>query len=792
MKFRLNAKILIFILSTSSFVFALAVGIIGYNLRKKALDNSMNKARTLSTEYANLAKSNLDNFMVSARTISQTFSQFESLEQEKRRPTFDVILKSFLTNNPEYIASWSIWEPNTIDSLDNFYKNKPGSTFMGNYSPTYYKDGDSIKIQLSTSQVLFQGDYYTIPKNSRKETVLNPYYYSYTELEKDEILQTNMIVPILSNDNFMGVVGVDVPLTLFQELNQKIKPFDDGYSILIANDGKIVAHPDTSYINKNFIDLYPKSVKKHDIKNFILKGSPIAFFMKPLNNKNLHFYSFSPVFIGHSITPWSFVMVVPKEKLMQKAHETIQMAIISGIAGIAILFIIIWIIASSISRPIVRTTNVLKEISVGNINESNILKIRTSDEIGEMAQSVNKLMDGLNSTAMFAEQIGNGELSAKFDLLSDKDILGNSLLDMRQSLIYAKEEEKKRKLEDDKQNWITQGIAKFGELQREHNDDMNEFSFNIIKNLVSYLNAVQGAFFLLNNDDSTNIHYELSSLIAFDKRKYIEKQILPGEELVGRCAEERKTIYIKEVPEDYVFITPGLKDEAKPRSLIVVPLNLNDIIYGVVELISYTPFENYHIEFVEKVGESLASTIAMIKVNLKTTDLLDQSRRQADELAQQEEEMRQNMEEMLATQEETEKKEHEKKGVINALKSSTLTAELDLEGNIISISDTFAAVFGISRKQMMDKNYEVFLPKDEETKLQMEECWMSINNNNPFEKEQKITSYQKTSWIYENFIPISQDGYVYKALLIAQNITEEKELQENIEKIKSEIEELNN
>ena len=135
---------------------------------------------------------------------------------------------------------------------------------------------------------------------------------------------------------------------------------------------------------------------------------------------------------------------------------------------------------------------------------------------------------------------------------------------MRKSLIHAKGEEKKRKIEDDKQNWITQGIAKFGELQREHNDDMNEFSFNIIKNMVSYLNAIQGAFFMLNNNDQSDLHYELSSLIAFGKRKYIEKQVLPGEELIGRCAEELKTIYIKQVPEDYVFITPGLKDETKP------------------------------------------------------------------------------------------------------------------------------------------------------------------------------------------------------------------------------------
>ena len=273
----------------------------------------------------------------------------------------------------------------------------------------------------------------------------------------------------------------------------------------------------------------------------------------------------------------------------------------------------------------------------------------------------------MNKTAEFAKNIGKGNLDADYKNLGENDVLGNSLLEMRQSLLAAADEDKKRKIEDDKHNWATQGMAKFGEILRQHNQDIEGLSFNIMSNLVDYVGSIQGGLFVKNdNDDDDEVLFELTAAIAYNRQKVLEKQFKIGEGLIGRCAYEKLSIYMEDVPDNYVHITSGL-GESNPRSILIVPAILNDEVYALIELISFNKFEKHHIEFVEKIGESIASTIANARVNSRTNKLLQQSKQQSEELAAQEEEMRQNMEELQATQEEMSRKEEESRKLIKKM-----------------------------------------------------------------------------------------------------------------------------
>ncbi len=333
------------------------------------------------------------------------------------------------------------------------------------------------------------------------------------------------------------------------------------------------------------------------------------------------------------------------------------------ISGIVLIFITLLISIFTI-KAIVNPINYIKDITLkmskGFLPKEQIKA--KNDEIGDMANAFNYHINSLRQKASFSNEIGDGNFLSDFKALSDDDILGKSLINMKNSLQKSKKEEENRKIEDKTRNWATQGLAIFGDLLRQDNEDMEKLSFKIISKLVNYLDANQGGLFVLNDDnselydnkDNSLKYYQVEATYAYGREKFNEEKINWGEGLVGRCGLEKKSIYITDMPEGYISITSGLGN-AQPNALLLVPLILKDEIFGVIEIASFTKFEAYQIEFVEKIGESIASTISGAKINKRTSELLKNSQQQSEEMKTQEEEMRQNLEELQATQEDMRK-----------------------------------------------------------------------------------------------------------------------------------------
>ena len=418
-----------------------------------------------------------------------------------------------------------------------------------------------------------------------------------------------------------------------------------------------------------------------------------------------------------------FAVHVPMDKFFITPGKTAFYLILLCFVGVVLVAFGGWLLLRPILKDFTDITDIIRNLSQGNIN-LRIEEHENSDEIGMMISELNRLAAGLKQTANFANSIGEGKFDAEYCALGKDDVLGNSLLDMRRKLQTIAKEQAARAKEEEQENWGTTGLAKFSEILRSNNDNLEDFTYNILNNLVKYLNINQGCVFLLNDaENQADKVLEMKACYAFDRRKMADGEVLPGEGLLGACFVEGETIYMTEVPDRYITITSGL-GEANPSALLLCPLKMNDEVFGVIELASFREFEQYQIDFVEKVCTSIANTISSVRVNVRTNSLLEQTRIQTEEMQNQGEELRQNMEEMRATQEDMRRREAELKIVLaNAQKSEKRFKKLiywyealfnslaevpvivtDKQGRITFINKSAVHYTGLPKEELMNKH----------------------------------------------------------------------------------------
>jgi PAS domain S-box-containing protein len=372
----------------------------------------------------------------------------------------------------------------------------------------------------------------------------------------------------------------------------------------------------------------------------------------------------------------------------QLSNMTYILSVIVFIIGLFTAFYI----SKSITRPINYIRGVIDKVGKGEIVDVDKSKV-SNDEIGDMSESVANMAGGFSEITQFAENIGNGKYDHNFKPLSENDALGNALIEMRDNLKKVSEEDKKR-------NWATSGIAKFGEILRSYSDNFEKLSDEIISNLVKYIDANQGALFVVaTNGEGEEEHMEMASCYAWDKKKFIDRKIHRGEGLTGQAWLEGDIIYLTEVPESYITITSGL-GEANPTSIIIVPLKVNDEIHGVIEIASFKEYEEFEIEFIERISESIASTFSTVKVNERTQKLLHESTMMTEQMRAQEEEMRQNMEELQATQEKIQRDQLDRDSREKIVISDTLVLELSRSFSIRKTNELSKEVLGYAPSEI--------------------------------------------------------------------------------------------
>ena len=380
----------------------------------------------------------------------------------------------------------------------------------------------------------------------------------------------------------------------------------------------------------------------------------------------------------------------------------------------------------------------------------------------------------------FTKKLIDEDFTVDFQTEGEEDLLGNSLLKLRNTLKNNKEAAEKRQKEDEQRNWVAEGLAEFAGILRQNNDNIELLSYNVIKELTNYLGAIQGGFYLLEKDENGNRYFNLKSFFAYDRKKFADKKIKWADGLIGSAALEQKTIYLTKVPDNYVAVTSGL-GQSNPRCILIVPLIYDEEIFGVIELASLNNLDAHKIKFTERVAESIASTLSSVHINIQTTQLLEESKSQAQALAAQEEEMRQNMEELQATQEEAARQTEKFILLDTTVNETMLRAEIDLEGKIVNCNEIFLKKFDFRNLAEVNKKVIQALIHESEAN-EFKSHWEDIAKKGEYYEDYICfnTTSGKELWVLATFNAMKHDDESYdRILLLALEAQEYRKLSLN-------------
>ncbi len=280
---------------------------------------------------------------------------------------------------------------------------------------------------------------------------------------------------------------------------------------------------------------------------------------------------------------------------------------------------------------------------------------------------INSSINNVRNASDFIKGMSRGNYDITWPGLTEqnldlnKETLAGNLLDMREKL-------KSVKREDEQRNWTNEGLAHFSEIVRNYQGNSGELADRCVSFLTKYIRAQQCSLFVLEGEHPDQ-YLRLAACYAFDKKKWLDQRVDIGTGLVGQAYLEGDTIQLKDIPQGYTKITSGLGDST-PKHLIIVPLKYDIHTVAVVEIASFSFFEEFQVAFLKKAGEFLASAILNAQTTHKMKTLLDQARVNEENMKQREEEMRQNMEELQATQEELVRKEREMQKRVSGLVTS--------------------------------------------------------------------------------------------------------------------------
>ncbi len=388
-KLKLRGKIVLAISLMAFVTFTVSISVMTITTRQMVKKEALDKGSEMAHRYANEVESILEKPMDTSRAVAYALMGMKKQGQLPDREALGSLLKGVIENDPALAGIWAAFEPNALDGRDAEYKGMPLHDDFGRFIPYIYRLNSPLTVStLSDISNTKNNAFYTIPLGSGKEYITPPSTY---RVHGKDITLTSLETPVKYQGKSIGVVGLDIELNSLAELLTTIKPYGTGYAAIIANNGTYAAHVDKTRIG----DAIGNKGEWLMALSAIKAGQPYSFTGHSKKFDMAIERLFIPIQIGDTGLPWSFLVNIPIDKVMENANSILITNITIGVISFLLFAAVAWAIATSIVGRIKENAVMMNDIAEGEGDLTKRLQVHSTDEIGDLSSGFNLFMEKL-------------------------------------------------------------------------------------------------------------------------------------------------------------------------------------------------------------------------------------------------------------------------------------------------------------------------------------------------------------------------------------------------------------
>ena len=341
-------------------------GFYSYQLSEKARGLAVAQAEAQAALYGgkfgNEVKLDIEKALGVSQSMVDAVKAMRQHPDAMDRDIVDSMMKEAIRADDLFYGIQAVFEPNGLDGRDADHAGKRewwGKD--GRYGPYFWKANGVFKAEdLTQYSPETTRSWYMQPRDQRATVLTEPYFAPVAKL-----YMATICVPLFESGKFLGMVGIDFALSAFKDMVHRVKPMGTGRAALMSTSGFLVAHPEEELVGKNITEaLNPEH--QQEVLSALKKGERLLFTdVSPYDGKE-YMYVFEPIRFTGVATPWSILIVIPSETVLQGATEFLDFSLLFSVGAILLISLLIYFIVTALTKPFAVIIKGTKDVAAGN------------------------------------------------------------------------------------------------------------------------------------------------------------------------------------------------------------------------------------------------------------------------------------------------------------------------------------------------------------------------------------------------------------------------------------------